>query len=83
MKNVPRKATPAQAAPAASVFGGSLIASIQGGEATDASCTSTGTTQTPAEKPEKPNVKVRNECSATKSTATDDHPSVINLAATK
>lgn len=82
MKNVPRTATPAgQAGPAASPSPGSLIASIQGGEATDTSCVSSGnTTQTrAAEKPENPNVKVRNGCSVTPGNGTDDHPSVINL----
>ena len=86
MKNVPRTATPPrQAAPATSPSGGSLIASIQGGEATDTGCASSGnTTQpTPAEKPGNPNVKVRNGCSVTAGNGTDDHPSVINLPLSK
>jgi hypothetical protein len=68
-----RKATPAQAAPTATPLGGSLIASIQGGAATDTICPST--TQTAAE--------VQKGCSVTTSKGTDDHPSVINLPALK
>lgn len=85
MKNVPRTATSAQPSPAASPLGTSLIVSIQGGEATDSSCASSGNTtqMTPAGKPENPNAKVRNGCSITNDTRADDHPSVINLPPTK
>jgi hypothetical protein len=82
VKNVPRAATPPrQPSPAASPSGSSLIASIQGGEATDTSCASGGnTTQTtPVNKPENPNAKVRNGCSVTTGNGRDEHPSVINL----
>lgn len=82
-KKVPRKATPAPAAPAAGPSSGSLIASIQGGHVTETSCPSSGNiTQNHAEEPGKPNVN-RNGCSVTTSKGTDDHPSVINLPATK
>ena len=82
-KNVPRKATPARAVPAPHPFNGSLITSIQGGEATETSCASSGNiTQNPAEAPEKPNVN-RNGCSVATRKGTDDHPSVINLPATR
>jgi len=84
MKNVPRKVTPVRAAPAASPFGTSLIASIQGGEANPACASGGKTTQTaPAEKPGSSDPKVGNGCSVTTSKSTDDHPSVINLPATK
>lgn len=85
MKNVGRTATPAQAGSAATPFSGSLIASIQGGEAADTSCALSGnTTQTTsAEKPENPDVKVRKGCSIPTGENKDDHPSVINLPATK
>lgn len=82
MKNVPRTATPPrQAGAAASPSSGSLIASIQGGEATNTSCVPSGNTTptTPAEKPENPNVKVRSGCSVPAGNGTEDHPSVINL----
>ena len=78
-KKVPRKATPVQAAPAPSPLDRPLIVSIQGGEGTDTSCASAA--PTPAAKPEKPNVNVRNGCSVTTSKGSDDHPSVINLPA--
>lgn len=85
MKNVPRTATSAQANPSASPFGTSLIVSIQGGEATDSSCASSGNTtqMTPAGEPENPNAKVRERCSITNGTSADDHPSVINLPPTQ
>jgi Mg-chelatase subunit ChlI len=85
-KNRPRTATPpAQAGAAARPFGRPLIASIQGGEATDTSCASSGnTTQMErAEKSENRNVKVQNGCSVTTGNGTADHPSVINLTLTK
>lgn len=85
MKNVPRTATSPQPSPAASPFGTSLIVSIQGGEATDSSCASSGSIAqtTPAGNLENPNAKVRNGCSITNGTSADDHPSVINLPPTK
>lgn len=86
VKNVPRTATlPRQASPAASPSGGSLIASIQGGEMTDPSCASSGNTTptTPAEKPENPNVKGRKGCPVITGNGTNDHPSVINLSLAK
>jgi len=82
-KKVQRKATPAPAVPAARSSSIPLIASIQGGEVTETSCPSSGSmAQNHAEVPEKPNGN-RNGCSVTKSKSTDDHPSVINLPATK
>jgi len=82
VKTVPRTATPPrQASPTASPSGSSLIASIQGGEATATSCASSGNTAqtTPADKPENPNAKDRNGCSVATGNPTNDHPSVINL----
>ncbi|HEX6804687.1 MAG TPA: hypothetical protein VF133_13480 [Terriglobales bacterium] len=77
-KTAERKPVAPPAGSPTSAPGGSLIASIQGGEAANADCASSSkTAQNPAQKQDpKPQADA---CSP----ATDNHPSVINLPAPK